>query len=199
MTPYFNAVATTLYSIFEGMAVTTSYLFRRPSTIQYPNKLEKPLEEQLSDRYRGILQVDTSVCIGCRICEKTCPIDCIAINLEKNKETKERFLTRFDIDISKCMFCGLCSENCSTCAIYHTKFFNGATQNVDELVVRFVDSPIVLYKHRKDSDPKTREKDLSGVIVKQKMVKQRMKKQKTAKQEMPVNKISKHKIKEEIL
>ncbi|NOX35180.1 MAG: 4Fe-4S dicluster domain-containing protein [Deltaproteobacteria bacterium] len=169
MNQYFNNICTTLYSIAEGMAVTASYLFRRPCTIQYPNKLEKPMEDQLSERYRGILQVDTRVCIGCRICEKTCPVDCIAISLEKDKETKERFLTRFDIDISKCMFCGLCSENCKTSAIYHTKFFNAVTQNVENLVVRFVDKPIALYKPPKGSDLKNTLKDLSGAIVNQKM------------------------------
>ncbi len=178
MNSYFHAVYTTLYSIVEGMAVTTSYLFRRPSTIQYPNKLENPLEEQLSDRYRGFLQVDIKICIGCRICEKTCPIDCIDIILEKNKETKERFLTRFDIDISKCMFCGFCSENCSTSAIYHTKFFNGVTQNVEDLVISFVDEPIILYKLNKKSNPKETPKELSGAIVKQ-VIKEKMSKHKT--------------------
>jgi len=169
MNQYIKNIYDTLFSITEGMAVTMSYLFRRPATIQYPNKLEKPLKNQLSDRYRGILQVDIKYCIGCRICENTCPIDGIAINLEKNKETKERFLTRFDIDIGKCMYCGLCSENCSTSAIYHTKVFNGVTRDISNLLVSFVDKPTALYKLSKDYDQKDTPKDLYGVILKQRI------------------------------
>jgi len=166
---YFKNIYHSLYSITEGMAVTMSYMFRRPATIQYPNKLEKPLENQLSDRFRGILQVDINYCIGCRICENTCPIDCIAITIEKNKETKERFLTRFDIDISKCMYCGLCSENCSTSAIYHTKVFNGINRDIENLIIRFVDKPTALYKLPKGSDPMETPKDHYGAILVRKM------------------------------
>jgi formate hydrogenlyase subunit 6/NADH:ubiquinone oxidoreductase subunit I len=169
MKQYFDNIYNTLNSITEGMAVTASYMFRRPSTIQYPNKLEKPLEEQLPDCYRGILQVDTGFCIGCRICETTCPIDCIVIRLKKDKETKQRFLVQFDIDIGKCMFCGLCSENCKSLAIYHTKLFNGVTQNVENLVIRFVDEPVLLLKPQKGKNLLNTSKDLSGNITKEKM------------------------------
>ncbi len=169
MKQYLDNIYSTLNSITEGMAVTASYMFRRPVTIQYPNKLEKPLEEQLPDRYRGILQVDTSLCIGCGICEKTCPIDCITISLKKNKETKERFLIKFDIDISKCMFCGLCSENCKSSAIYHTKFFNGVTQNIETLIISFVDKPTALFKPSKGKAHEDRPKDLYGSIIRKQM------------------------------
>ena len=169
MRRYFKNIYHSLHSITEGMAVTMSYMFRRPATIQYPNKLEKPLENQLSDRFRGILQVDINYCIGCRVCENTCPIDCIAITTEKNKETKKRFLTRFDIDISKCMYCGLCSENCSTSAIYHTKVFNGISRDIENLIIRFVDKPTALYKLPKGSDPMDTPKDLYGAILVRKM------------------------------
>ncbi len=169
MRDYFYQIYQALFSITEGMAVTMSYLFRRPSTIQYPNKLESLLENQMPDRFRGILQVDISICIGCRLCEKTCPIDCIAIDIEKNKETKERFLTWFAIDISKCMYCGLCSENCSTTAIYHTKVFNGATREIDNLIVQFVSEPMKLVKAKKKDGLEETSKDLHGKILKEKM------------------------------
>ena len=162
---YLKNIYHSLHSTAEGMAVTMSHMFRRPSTIQYPNKLEQPLEKQLSNRFRGILQMDSTHCVGCRSCEKICPIDCVAIDIEKNKETRRRFLIRFDIDISKCMHCGLCSENCPTFAIYHTKVFNGATRNIDNLLIRFVDQPVLLSKAPKDGDPKENHKDLSGAIV----------------------------------
>lgn len=164
-----NNIYRMLSSITEGMAVTASYLFRRPATIQYPNKLETPLEEQLPDGYRGILQVDTRFCIGCRICESTCPINCITIAVEKDAQTGERFLTAFNIDISKCMYCGLCSENCSTSALYHTRLFNAVTPDVEDLFIRFVDHPVALYKPPRESDSKDIPKDFYGAIVKQRM------------------------------
>jgi NAD(P)H-quinone oxidoreductase subunit I len=162
---YFLNIFTLLYSIMEGMAVTASYLFRRPVTIQYPDKISEPMEDMLADRFRGALQVDTRYCIGCRICEKTCPIECIAIDIEKNVETKEKKITLFNIDLAKCMYCGLCSEGCSTNAIYHTKVFNTITCNVDDLVISFVEEPMALYKLTKGYNKNDTPMDLNGAII----------------------------------
>ncbi len=169
MKAYFLNIYNVLYSVTEGMAVTMSHMFRRPFTVQYPNKLEKPMEEQLSDRFRGILQVDLNYCIACRICERTCPIDCIAIKLKKDKETKERWITLFNVDIAKCMYCGLCSENCSTNAIYHTKVFNGVNQNIEKMVIRYVTEPVVPFKLAKGLTKTDIPVDLNGAIIKSKL------------------------------
>jgi len=170
MKAYFTNIFDLLFSVAEGMAVTMSHIFRRPATVQYPNKLEKPMEEQLPDRFRGILQVDLDYCIACRICERTCPIDCIAITLKKDKETKERWITLFNVDIAKCMYCGLCSENCSTNAIYHTKVFNGVTCDVDNLIIRYVAEPVVPYKLPKGTSKDDIPMDFNGAIIKMKLM-----------------------------
>ncbi len=164
---YFKNIYLLMFSILEGMAVTMSYLFRRPITIQYPYKMEESIDTILPQQFRGILEVDLQYCIACLRCANTCPIDCIAIDMEKNPETKERFITRFDIDISKCMFCGLCVEGCSTGAIHHTKVFNGTSHYVENLVLEFVDTPVRPFKK-----PKSMEDiqiDKSGKIVKKKL------------------------------
>src|SRR5687768_14171737 len=112
---YFGNIKESVTSIFEGLAVTMSHMFRAPSTIQYPYHPSDPATkiggpDTLPDRYRGFLEVDMDICTACLKCEKACPIDCIRIAVEKTQiDGKEvRALTRFDIDLAKCMYCGLC-------------------------------------------------------------------------------------------
>jgi len=155
MGQYLSRVVTSAASILEGMAVTLSWLFRRPCTVQWPDKIEKPIEDTLSERYRGILEVETKTCTACQMCEKTCPIDCICITVERNAETKERFITGFDIDAAKCMYCGLCVEPCPTGAIQHTREFEGTMISVQNLTFRFVPDPLKptpVYKVVKGAD-----------------------------------------------
>lgn len=154
-------------SMLEGMAVTSSYLFRRPITIQYPYKLKSPMETMLPDQFRGILEVDIRYCMACLRCQQACPIECIAITTEKNVDTKERLIVRFDIDISKCMFCGLCVEQCPTRAIHHTKVFDGSSHYVENLILQFVDTPSRPFKKPKTSE--TLGVDQSGAITKAKL------------------------------
>src|SRR5512147_400018 len=101
---YFKNIRETVGTIFEGMAITASHLIR--------------VQDSLPFRYRGLLDVDLEICTGCLACERACPIDCIVIDAEKDKQTKEMILKRFDIDLAKCMYCGLCSEPCPTGSIH---------------------------------------------------------------------------------
>ena len=152
---YIKSISHTANTILEGMAVTFSHLFREPITIQYPDKLEKPLTEMLPPRYRGFLEVQMDICTGCKRCERACPLECIAIDLVKDKVTKKQAMTRFDIDMGKCMYCGLCVEACkweSTGAIRHTREFEGAASSLDGLVFRFVPpgTTVAMWKAPKD-------------------------------------------------
>ena len=142
-------------TILEGMAVTFSHMLREPITIQYPDRTEKPVTQMLQKRFRGLLEVQLDICIGCKRCEKACPINCIAVELSKDAETKKMMISRFDIDVSKCMFCGLCAEVCAsevTGAIRHTREFEAACGTLDALVFRYVEPghPVPLYKAPKD-------------------------------------------------
>lgn len=155
MTGYLSNIASAFTTTFEALSVTFSHLFRKPYTIQYPDRIAVRVQDTLPYRYRGILEVDLEICTGCLACERACPIDCIVIEAIKDKSTKEMILRRFDIDLAKCMYCGLCSEPCPTGSIHHTREFEGADYSLESLVKRFVRVPVAAYKPKKtgEDDP----------------------------------------------
>ena len=156
---YLGGIADVCKTIFDGMAVTFSHFVRKPSTVQYPDRMPVRVQDTLPFRYRGILEVDLEICTGCLACERACPIDCIVIDVTKDKATKGMVMTRFDIDMAKCMYCGLCSEPCPTGAIHHTPEFEGSDFSLESLIRRFVKDPVVAYKPKKagEDDPELKE------------------------------------------
>src|SRR5437588_11601083 len=154
---YVKNVRDTAKSFWEGMSVTLSYMFRKPITTQYPDRVPVPVRDTLPPRYRGFLEVDMDICTACQACERACPIAVINIDILKGdgKTTPKLRMERFDIDIGKCMYCGLCVEPCPTGAIQHTREFEGAVMNFNNLTLRFVPDvlqPVVAYKPPKGAE-----------------------------------------------
>lgn len=152
MSAYVSNLVQTATSIFEGMSVTFSHFFRKPYTVQYPDRMPIRVQDTLPYRYRGLLEVDLEICTGCLACERACPIECIRIDARKDKATKSMILERFDIDLAKCMYCGLCSEPCPTGSIHHTREFEGADFSLESMVRRFVKVPVQAYKPKKSGE-----------------------------------------------
>ena len=152
---YFGNVKDTVQSFWHGLSITLSYLMRRPITTQYPDRTELEVKDTLPPRYRGFLEVDTSICTGCQACERACPISCIQITLEKDLvNPKQRVVSQFDIDEAKCMFCGLCVEPCPTGSIQHSREFEGSQRSVRNLTIRWAnpEKPFPVYKVAKGAE-----------------------------------------------
>ncbi len=137
---YFHNIYEAIYTIFDGMSITFSYLFQKPITIEYPNRLKQSVQDMLPPNYRGFLQVNHSTCTTCEACAKACPIDCIVMDGVKTGDRKGKAPYYFFIDLSKCMFCGLCLPPCPTDppSIYFTKEFEGSTVKQEGMVFSYV-------------------------------------------------------------
>ena len=165
MLSYLQNIFETVVTIFEGLSITFSHLMRRPTTIQYPDRIDRPVEETLPLRYRGHLEVDMAICTNCKACERECPITCIAIT-DSEEPDKKRWMTQFDIDLAKCMYCGICAEVCPTGSIRHSREFEGACFDPAAMVRRFVldGAPAPAFKPKKggEIDPELAKKVETG-------------------------------------
>jgi formate hydrogenlyase subunit 6/NADH:ubiquinone oxidoreductase subunit I len=165
MLSYLQNIFETVVTIFEGLSITFSHLVRRPMTIQYPDRIDRPVQETLPKRYRGHLEVDMAICTNCKACERECPITCIAIT-DSEEPDKKRWMTQFDIDLAKCMYCGICSEVCPTGSIRHSPEFEGSCYNPAAMVRRFVldGTAVPAFKPKKggETDPELAKKVESG-------------------------------------
>lgn len=131
---------------------------RKPVTRLYPyEKIELP------SSFRGQHQIDWFKCIGCELCAKVCPNECIYFDIVEVPENSpylnppraqidgiRKVIRRPAVDVGHCLFCGNCSEYCPTDAWMFTDKFDLADYSREDLYY----SALELKKPSEDSDKK---------------------------------------------
>ena len=121
-----------LRELFKGLSVTGRYMFRRKTTVFYPEE-----KTPQGFRFRGLHALrrypnGEERCIACKLCEATCPA--MAITIESaEREDGSRRTVRYDVDYNKCIFCGYCTEACPVDAIVETRIFEFHGENRGDL------------------------------------------------------------------
>jgi len=174
---YFKNIGDSITTLITGMKVTMGYFVRAKEhvTLQYPDEKWPNPERNIGvgelDTYnviRSKLHVDIDDCIGCKKCERACPVNCITIDTLKTDKgedigttklgTQKRLLvTRFTIDMTECMYCDLCTFPCPEECIYMTpdyRFERGDNKEVQVTnVERWRDRNNLIYEY--STVPKT--------------------------------------------
>jgi NADH-quinone oxidoreductase subunit I/NADH dehydrogenase (ubiquinone) Fe-S protein 8 len=109
--------------IFQGLLITIKHFFSKPVTEMYPYR--KP---RIYPRFRGVHYMKTnnkgeSNCVGCYLCGRICPSECIDIDTDAGPNG-ERLVKKYTIDLSRCIYCGFCEEACPADAIHMGKKYN---------------------------------------------------------------------------
>ena len=98
-----------------SMLTVFKHLFKRPVTLEYPEK-----KNLMYEKFRGKPYVTN--CIKCGTCTRVCPTG--AIKIDNNT---------FNIDLNKCIFCGNCTFYCPVKAIKMGNDYELATDNKSQL------------------------------------------------------------------
>jgi NADH-quinone oxidoreductase subunit I len=116
-----------LPAILNGMRITFGHLFRRKTTVQYPEATR-----EFSEIYRGkhVLKRDDEGrerCTACGLCAVACPAEAIIMVAAERKPgeehlyREEKYAAVYEINMLRCIFCGDCEEACPKEAIFLTK------------------------------------------------------------------------------
>lgn len=154
----------TFKSIFTGMGITMRHLFQPSVTLQYPDE-----RAEMPEGVRSKLYVNIDDCIGCQLCARACPVNCIEIETVKatsdvdlgktsTGNPKRLWVTKLDIDMAKCMYCDLCVQPCPTECIYMVPEYEYSDYDRQNLVLKFSDlSPVEVAEVKEKAEKEAEE------------------------------------------
>ncbi|HAI82706.1 MAG TPA: NADH-quinone oxidoreductase subunit NuoI [Chitinophagaceae bacterium] len=122
-----------LPSIFKGMGITFSHIFKKNPTIHYPEQ-----QRPFSPVFRGLHVLNRDEegrerCTACGLCAVACPAEAITMEAaerlpgEEHLYREEKYAAKYEINMLRCIFCGLCEEACPKDAIYLSETFAPAS------------------------------------------------------------------------
>jgi NADH-quinone oxidoreductase subunit I len=146
-------------SLLTGMRITLGQLFKPVITVQYPRQTLK-----MPARFRGHIQLTLdpetgkSLCTACKLCERACPSDCIAVDGAKLEGQKTKSVTSYILNFTTCSLCGSCVEACPFDAIQFSKDYNVVAFSRDsfnhmDLVQRLGERRKIWEQHRPAPPP----------------------------------------------
>ena len=173
---YFSNISNAVTTLIDGMKVTMGY-FVRPRehvTLQYPDEVWPVPERNIGvgglenyNTIRSKLTVNIEDCIGCKACERACPVNCIHIDTYKagpdedlgttsNGTKKKLLVANFIIDMSECMYCDLCTHPCPETCITMTPDYQFISNDNEKLDItpeqRWRDRDLLIYQFSKVSE-----------------------------------------------
>ena len=125
-----------LQSLFTGLRVTLAEFFKPSVTVQYPHESLK-----MPARFRGHIELvrdeatGKPICFACKLCERSCPSDCITVEGAKLDGEKRKSVTEFKLDFTKCSLCGSCVEACKSNAIRFARDYNLASTSKEDFIL----------------------------------------------------------------
>ncbi|MBT0159427.1 4Fe-4S dicluster domain-containing protein [Candidatus Bathyarchaeota archaeon A05DMB-2] len=101
-----------------------AHIFMKPATCKYPF-----VKAEVPEGFRGKQVFDINLCASCGLCSRDCPAKAIEM---VEVEGKRRPLFHLD----QCIFCYQCAESCPRNAIKSSMFFELASTDKSNLVVK---------------------------------------------------------------